>query len=296
MANPHENHHVQKGGNDLLFAFVLNLAFAAIEIAGGLWTNSLAILSDSLHDLGDSFSLGTAWFLERYSRKTHDEKYSYGYRRFSVLGALINTVVLIGGSLVILSEAIPRLLRSEAPHAYGMALLAVLGIAVNGLAAMRVSRNRSLNARIVAWHLMEDLLGWIAVLIVSIVLMFKEIYILDPILSILITAYVLFNVVKNLHKTLKLFLQAVPEEIDFTTLKSAILAVDRVKSIHHLHVWSLDGEHHVLTTHVVVDAEATMKDIQRVRGEINTLLAGMNFEHTAVEVECENDTCRMREE
>jgi cobalt-zinc-cadmium efflux system protein len=126
--------------------------------------------------------------------------------------------------------------------------------------------------------------------------LFKDLYILDPIVSILITVYVLYNVVKNLKKTLELFLQVVPEGIDLQEIEIKILAIERVKSIHHLHVWSLDGEHHVLTTHVVIDAASTMADLQRVRSEINALMEGMAFEHTAVEVECEGDTCRMRDD
>jgi cobalt-zinc-cadmium efflux system protein len=296
MANNHNHTHAHNGTKNIRFAFFLNLTFTIVEIVGGIMTNSMAILSDSLHDLGDSLSLGLAWMLEKHSQKGKDQRYSYGYRRFSVLGALVNTIVLVVGSIVILSEAVPRILNPEPSHAPGMLLMAVAGIIVNGIAAFRVSRNQSLNAQVVAWHLIEDLLGWIAVMVVSIVLLFKDLYILDPIVSILITVYVLYNVVKNLKKTLELFLQVVPEGIDLQEIEIKILAIERVKSIHHLHVWSLDGEHHVLTTHVVIDAASTMADLQRVRSEINALMEGMAFEHTAVEVECEGDTCRMRDD
>ncbi|MBW2200635.1 MAG: cation transporter [Deltaproteobacteria bacterium] len=295
MAHQQSHPHAHQNTRSIRFAFFLNLTFTLIEITGGIWTNSVAILSDALHDLGDSLSLGLAWYLEKYSQKEKDKKYSYGYRRFSMLGALANTIILIVGSLIILSEAIPRIIRPEQADAKGMALLAVGGILVNGIAALRVSRSKSLNARMVAWHLLEDLLGWIAVLVVSIVLLFKEIYILDPILSVLITTYVLYNVVRNLKKTLVLFMQAVPEGIDVSTLENKILAIDKIRSIHHLHVWSLDGEHHVLTTHVVIESESTIEDVQRVRKEINALMEGMDFEHTAIEVECEDEACRMKE-
>jgi cobalt-zinc-cadmium efflux system protein len=295
MAHQHYHTHTHQNTRSIRFAFFLNLIFTLIEITGGIWTNSVAILSDALHDLGDSFSLGLAWYLEKYSQKGKDKKYSYGYRRFSILGALVNTIVLIVGSLIILSEAIPRIIRPEQADAKGMALLAAGGILVNGIAALRVSRSKSLNARMVAWHLLEDFLGWIAVLVVSIVLLFKAIYILDPILSVLITTYVLYNVVRNLKKTLVLFMQAVPEGIDVSALEDKILAIDKVRSIHHLHVWSLDGEHHVLTTHVVIGSESTIEDVQRVRKEINALMAEMDFEHTAIQVECEDEACEMKE-
>jgi cobalt-zinc-cadmium efflux system protein len=295
MAYKHSHTHPLQNTRNIRFVFFLNLIFTLIEIAGGIWTNSVAILSDALHDLGDSLSLGLAWYLEKYSQKEKDKKYSYGYRRFSMLGALINTIILIVGSLIILSEAIPRIIRPEQADANGMALLALGGILVNGIAALRLSKSRSLNARMVAWHLLEDVLGWIAVLIVGIILIFKKIYILDPILSVLITSYVLFNVVRNLNKTLVLFMQAVPEGIDVSALEANILAIEKVKSIHHLHVWSLDGEHNVLTSHVVIESESTIADVQRVRKEINALVAGMDFEHTAIQVECEGEACRMKE-
>jgi cobalt-zinc-cadmium efflux system protein len=296
MSPQNDHMHLQDTSRNLRFAFFLNLFFTIIEVVGGILTNSMAILSDSLHDLGDSFSLGLAWFLDVYSQKKKDRKYSYGYRRFSLLGALLNTVILIAGSLIIFSEAIPRLFRPEHSHAQGMALLAAAGIIINGIAALRVSKSRSFNARVVAWHLLEDVLGWVAVLLLSIFLLIKDVYFLDPVLSILITLYVLYNVFGNLKKTLRLFLQAVPEGVDILEIESRILSIHKVKSIHHLHVWSLDGEHHVLTTHVVIASDSQMDDVQRVRREINSLLENMDFEHTAIEVECEGDTCRMKEE
>jgi cobalt-zinc-cadmium efflux system protein len=295
MSYQHSHTQALQNTRNIRFVFLLNLIFTLIEITGGIWTNSVAILSDALHDLGDSLSLGLAWYLEKYSQKERNEKYSYGYRRFSMLGALINTIILIIGSLIILSEAIPRIMRPEQADANGMALLAIGGILVNGIAALRLSKDRSLNARMVAWHLLEDVLGWIAVLIVGIVLIFKKIYILDPILSVLITSYVLFNVVRNLNKTLVLFMQAVPEGIDVSALEANILAIEKVKSIHHLHIWSLDGEHNVLTIHVVIGSESTIADVQRVRKEINALMEGMDFEHTAIQVECEDEACQMKD-
>ena len=289
-SHPHHSDTVQR----IRIAFFLNLAFTVFEVVGGLFTNSLAILSDALHDLGDSFSLGLSWYMEKRSAQGSDERYSYGYRRFSLLAALVNTVVLIVGSLFILSEAIPRLFNPEHSNAQGMALLAVVGIAVNGIAALRMRGSQTLNAQVVAWHLMEDVLGWIAVLIVSIVLLFRDIHILDPLLSILITSYVLFNVLRNLRKTVALFMQAVPETIDLNAVELALLAIPHVKSTHHTHIWSLDGEHHVLTTHLVVDADASKDELLHVKSDVTTLAQNLNFEHTTIELEYEDENCAMK--
>jgi cobalt-zinc-cadmium efflux system protein len=289
MTHAHTHPHPHAETENIRAAFFLNLGFTLFEIVGGIYTNSLAILSDALHDLGDSFSLGMSWFLERRSYKASDGKYSYGYRRFSLLAALINTVILITGSLFILSEAIPRLVNPQPSNAGGMALLAVIGIAVNGLAALRVRGSQSLNAQLVTWHLLEDVLGWIGVLIVSISLAFTDIYILDPLLSILISLYVLYNVLRSLRKTMALFLQAVPEAIDLPEVEHTLLAIPQVQSVHHTHIWSLDGEHHVLTTHLVVDPDATKQDLIRIKQAAAGIAGQMSLEHATIELELEQD-------
>ena len=288
----HGHTHSHSHTENIRTAFFLNLVFTLFEIVGGVYTNSLAILSDALHDLGDSFSLGMSWYLEHHSHKASDDHYSYGYRRFSLLAALINTVILIIGSLFILAEAIPRLLNPQHSNARGMAVLAVIGIAVNGLAVLRVRGSQSLNAQMIAWHLLEDVLGWVAVLIVSISLMVTDIYILDPLLSILISLYVLYNVFKNLRKTMALFLQAVPDAVDLPEVEHALAAIPQVCSVHHTHVWSLDGEHHVLTTHLVVDPDATKDDMIRIKQAAAGITAGMSLEHATIELEFEAD-CSM---
>ena len=279
---------------NIKLAFFLNLGFTLIEIVGGLLTNSLAIMSNALHDLGDSFSLALSWYLDRYSKKEGDREYSYGYGRFSLLGALINAVILIGGSLYILSYAIPRLFNPESTSAPGMLLLAIGGIAINGLAVLRLKGGHSLNVQVVAWHLLEDVLGWVAVLIVSIVLLFTDLYILDPILSLLITLYVLYNMLTKLKQTLSLFLQSVPQDVDVSSFESKVLNIDQVLDTHHTHVWSLDGEHHVLSMHVVVAENVTKKDAIRIKNKVRALVEMPDFEHTTVEIEYENEDCALK--
>jgi len=275
-------------------AFALNLAFACIEVVGGMWTNSLAILSDALHDLGDSLAFGLSWFLARKSRQGRDRRYSYGYRRLSLLGALATAVVLLVGSLFILARAVPRLIRPEHSNAGGMIALAVLGLAVNGAAAWKLRTGGSLQSRMLTWHLVEDVLSWGAVLAVALTLLFTDIHILDPLLSILITLYVLVGVVRNLGRTAAVFLQAAPEELDLEALDRNLASVPGVLSTHHTHVWSLDGEHHVLTTHLVVPSGATKREIVRVKRDALQLLTSIAPEHTTLEVEYEDEDCRMK--
>jgi cobalt-zinc-cadmium efflux system protein len=285
--------HEHSSTQNIRIAFFLNIVFTVLEIAGGIWTNSLAILSDAIHDLGDSLSLGLAWYLDRVSKRSNDRRFSYGYRRFSLLSALINTLVLVGGSIIILSRAIPRLFAPQVTNAPGMALFAIFGIIINGAAVLRLRGERSMNARVVAWHLLEDVLGWIAVLIVSAVLLFADLYVLDPILSILITTYVLYNTLRNLWRTASLFMQGVPENVDLEQIDSELQAIPEILSTHHTHVWSLDGEHHVLTTHVVIDEGTSKDDLVCIRREIQDVLRGMAFAHSTVEIEFGDEDCGM---
>lgn len=290
----HSHHH--HSTNNIRTAFLLNLSFTILEIIGGTLTNSVAILSDALHDLGDSISLGAAWYLENFSQKAASKKYSYGYGRFSLLGALINALVLIVGSVFVLSEAVPRIMNPEHSNAQGMILFALVGIAVNGLAAYRLKDEISMNARVVALHLLEDVLGWVAVLIVGITLLFIDAPILDPILSILITLYVLYNVGANLRKTVKLFLQGIPDDIDLEEIEKQLLAIPGVSSAHNPHVWSLDGEHHVLTIHLIVPDETDKNDAIRIKHESKAIAESLHMTHITVEIEYECEECILRPE
>ncbi len=287
------NHnHIQTSRN-LRVAFFLNLGFALAEVVGGLYTNSIAILSDAVHDLGDSISLGMAWYLENLADRGRDGRYTYGYRRFSLLGALLTTSILLIGSILILIEALPRLVSPQPTNAAGMVIFAIVGILVNGGAALRLRHDATMNARAVAWHLFEDVLGWVAVLVVSIVLLFRPIYILDAILSIGITLYIGWNVIANLRKILALFLQGVPENIDIDKIDEQLRMITDVQSTHHTHIWSLDGEHHVLTTHVVVDEKLPKEAILCVRRDLQDLLNNLAFSHSTIEIEFGDGDCGM---
>lgn len=292
----HQHGSSEQITNSLKLAFFLNLGFTLLEIVGGLWTNSIAILSDALHDLGDSVSLGLAWYFNIYAEKAPDNEFSYGYRRFSMLGALLNTVILIAGGLWVLVTAVPRLLNPEPTNAPGMVGFALVGMVVNGVAAYRLYRNDSLNAQVAGWHLLEDVLGWTAVFIVSLVLLFTDWVILDPILSILITLYILFNVVSKLRRTARLFLQATPENLNVADIEQQIRNFALVQDVHHTHVWSLDGEHHVLTSHIVVPPETSKAEASQLKWDLAHRLKNSHFEHLTLEVEFGEDDCRLKEE
>ena len=278
--------------NRIGWAFVLNLSFTIIEFIGGVLTNSTAIMADAIHDLGDSISIGLSWLLNKLGSKEADETFTYGYRRFTLLGALINGVVLLIGSFWVISIAIPKLQNPEMPVVEGMLGLAIFGVLVNGFAAYKLSRGKSLNEKVLNWHLLEDVLGWVAVLILSIVLMFVEVPILDPILSLVFTLFILFNVAKNLVLTIRTFLQATPDKQVLNEIRKCLVNFNLVESVHHLHFWSLDGEHHVLTGHLVLGESVTVDAIHELRADIDVALKPYSFKHTTLEFEFYDDTCR----
>lgn len=289
--NHSHNSHCHSAVKNIKIAFFLNLFFTIVEFIGGILTNSVAIMSDALHDLGDSFSLGLAWFLEKYSNKKRTDLFSYGYKRFSLLGAFINGIILLIGSLFILSEAIPRLINPESSNAYGMILLAILGVTVNGIAVYKTAKGKTLNEKVISLHLLEDVLGWIAVFIVSIVMIFTDLYILDPILSILITLYILWGVVKNLRKTILLFLQATPENLNTKDIDEKLKKIKNIYDTHDTHIWSLDGEHNILSTHIVINNNLKLEDIEKVKKESKLKLKDSGIQHSTIEIEYKREDC-----
>lgn len=286
-------HTADQNEKNIKIAFFLNLVFTMAEIIVGLYTNSMAILADALHDFGDSFSLAFSWRMEKISNRSGDQRYSYGYKRFSMLSALISAIILLVGSIFVISESVQRLSNPQQSDAKGMLAFALVGIVANGYAALRTSHGNNMNSKMISWHLMEDVLGWVAVLVVSIVLLVKNIPSLDPLLSLVVTVFVIINVVKNLKKTLVLFLQGVPETIDLESIEEELKKMEMVSGVHHTHAWSLDGEQNVLTTHVILLECARKEHIRSVKNKIKEFSERYGLAHTTVEFEYQDEDCSM---
>jgi cobalt-zinc-cadmium efflux system protein len=287
----HHDHAHHTSINNLKTVFFINLCFTVIEVVGGVLTGSIAIISDALHDLGDSVSLGFSWAFEKLSFKKRTARYTYGYKRFSLLGGLITAVMLIIGSVFVISEAVKRIIEPVAVNATGMMGLAVLGLAVNTLAALRVRRGKKITERIVMIHLLEDVLGWAAVLVVSIIMQFTYLPILDPLLSLCIAVFVLTKIYPQLKATLNIFLQHAPLEFDITATKTQINKIEHVRDVHDLHIWTLDGEYHVVTLHVVVTRGLPEQETAGIKSKVRSLLSGKGIDHITVEIEWEDEEC-----
>ncbi|MGX7594430.1 cation diffusion facilitator family transporter [Planococcus plakortidis] len=273
-----------KDEKNIKLAFFINLLFSIGEFIGGFLINSVAIMSDAVHDLGDATALGLSWFLQKFSKKEGDQKFSFGYKRFSLLGALINALILIAGSVYIFFQAIPLLFNPEHSNAQGMVWFAVAGVLLNGFAAYRLHKGKSVNEGVLTWHLLEDVLGWVAVLIVGIVLLFKDIHILDPILSIAIALFILFNVFRNLSKTMKILLEGVPQEIDLDEVHSRIEKIPGVLSVKDLHIWSIDGEEHAMNVCLSVTGE-NLADSTAIKEKVRSTISDLQIIHSTIEMD-----------
>ncbi|MBR3565536.1 MAG: cation transporter [Paludibacteraceae bacterium] len=287
----HHHHHSAQEG--ITTAFWLNFVFAILELVGGFFINSVSILSDAIHDFGDSVSLGLAWVFEKVAKKKANTHYTFGYRRFSLLGALINSVILLVGSSFVIYESIQRLITYDFANPYEirtgwMIGFAVLGIIVNGAAVLKTYSTSNLNERVVSLHMMEDVLGWAAVLIVSIVMFFfPNLTFLDPALSIMISIYVIFHACINLWDAMKVFLQKVPEDIDLPHIRKEIEEIDGIDNVHDFHVWSLDNETIIASMHII-----SSPDVWQIKKkEIKHLMAEHHIEHVTIELESADEEC-----
>jgi len=293
----HEHQDYQKHNDikNIKTAFFLNFGFTIFEILGGIFTNSIAIVSDAVHDLGDSLSLALAWYFQKKSKKSSDKSYSYGYKRFSLLGAIFNSIILLVGSFIILYTAIPRLIHPEQPYVKGMFFFAIVGILVNGSALLQLKKGDSLNEKVVSLHMLEDVLGWAAILIGTIIMYFWKVPIVDAILSIIIAVFILYNVLKNLRKSLHIILQGIPYEVDSEVINQYLLSQEEVESVHDLHIWSIDGTYNILTVHIVLKQSTPMSKIALLKKKYRSGLTSLGIEHATIEFETSEEHCSMEQ-
>ena len=286
-----------KTERNILVAFLLNLFFSIFEFFGGLFTGSVAILSDAVHDFGDSLSIGISFFLEKKSKKKPNKKYTYGYLRYSILGALITTIILIVGSLLVIVEAIKRIYNPIDINYNGMIIFAIFGVIVNSIAGYVTRDGESLNQRSVNLHMLEDVLGWIIVLIGSVVMKFTNISIIDSIMSIGVSLFILIHAFRNLKEVLDLFLVKSPSNIDIDELTNHLKEINGVEDIHHIHVWSMDNINNYATLHIVTNS----KNLKKLKHKIREEMEEHGINHVTIEIEndgeiCDSESCNVKGE
>ena len=276
-----------KTEKNILVAFILNISFSIFELIGGLFTNSVSIMSDAVHDLADAISIGISLILEKISKKKPNEEYTYGYIRYSVFGALITTTILTVGSILVIIGGVNRIINPRIINYDGMIIFAIFGVVINFMAAYFTKEGDSVNQKAVNLHMLEDVLGWVVVLIGSMLMKFTDISIIDSIMSICIAIFILINAFKNIKKILDLFLEKTPKNISIKNLKNDLLKIKDVVDVHHVHVWSMDGISNYATMHVV-----TRSDNQKMlKNKIKKDLKKIGIIHTTVEIECMEEKC-----
>lgn len=273
-----------KTERNIFIAFILNLSFSIFEIIGGILTGSVAILSDSIHDMGDAISIGISYLFEKKSKKKQDGKYTFGYARYSVIGSLFTIFILIVGSIIVIVNAIKRFITPEEINYNGMLIFAVIGIIVNFVAAMFTHKGESLNQKAVNLHMLEDVFGWVVVLIGAIIMKFTDISLIDPIMSIGVSIFILFNALKNIKEVLNILLEKVPNSINIDEIKNHVLEIDGVIDVHHIHIWSLDENYYLAAMHIVTNKN-DIKDL------IKEELYEHGISHITLEIENENENC-----
>lgn len=283
---------MKKTEKNILIAFILNISFSIFEFLGGIFTNSVAILSDSIHDLGDALSIGISYFMERKSKKPADNKYTYGYIRYSVLGGVITTTILVVGSILVIINAIKRFFNPVEVNYSGMIIFAIVGVLLNLLAAYSTRKGDSINQKSVNLHMLEDVLGWVIVLIGAIIMNYTDIKIIDPIMSIGVAIFILINSMRNLKQVLDLFLEKTPKGIDINELKKNLLEINGVDDVHHVHIWSIDGFNNYATMHIVTKD----KNISNIKKNIREELKKHDICHSILETEeeaCDDKECHI---
>lgn len=271
---------------NILMAFILNLSFSVFEFLGGIFTGSVAIISDAVHDAGDAASIGVAYFLERKSRKQPDEKYTYGYARYSVIGGFMTTLILVIGSVLMIYNAITRIITPAQINYNGMIVLSVVGVCVNFCAAFFTREGGSLNQKAVNLHMLEDVLGWMVVLAGAVVMRFTNFALIDPILSICVSIFILTAAIRNLKEVADLFLEKTPSNIEIAEIRKHIQEIDGVLDVHHIHIWSMDGQNNLATMHIVTDSEP-----HKIKTSTREKLREHGIRHITIEIETSTENC-----
>lgn len=320
----------------MMWAFFLNLGFAIFELIGGLWVNSVAIVSDAIHDFGDALSLALGIWMEHKSKQGGDHRFSYGYRRFSLLAAVFTGGVLVTGSCFVLGHAVQRVLDPQPVNAPWMIAFAVVGVAVNGFAFFRLragdehdhhhhhhhhgaahahhdhSRHEdhaghdhggkdggdhphgtgSIHGKVWELHFIEDLLGWVIVLIGGIAMTLYPLPWLDGAMAIALSLWIIYNAFKNLKTTFVILLQGMPSQATLPAVEKLLAQWPEIFSFHHLHLWSLDGQAHILTGHLVIKNNVTLTELAGIKSRIKAeLRKKFQIREATFEFECEGEAC-----
>ena len=275
-----------KTEKNILTAFLLNFLFAIAEFIGGAWTKSVAIMSDAVHDAGDALSIGVAYVLEKKSKKKPDDNFTYGYARYSAFGSVITGVILLSGSIYMIVRSAFRLINPVEINYTGMIIFAVFGVVINSVAAFLTKSGDSLNQKAVNLHMLEDVLGWVVVLVGSVAMKYTDLRIIDPLMSIAVSVFILVETIKTLKEALDMFLEKIPKGVSVEEIKEHLLKINGIKDVHHIHIWSFDNTNICATMHIVTEENAG-----QIKKSVREELAEHGITHATLELESPEEEC-----
>lgn len=281
---------INKTPENIKIAFLLNLAFSIVEAIGGILTNSISIISDSLHNLGDSITIGINYIFEKKSKKLPNKEYSYGYLRYTMLGSLIASFILLVGSVIIIYNVVPRLIKPLSVNYDAMIIFGIFGLLINLYATIKIMRSKDKDKKINT-HMIEDTVIWLFILTGSICIKMFGLVIIDPILSLLIAVYILYQVYKYMKNIYNIFMEKVPKNVKIDEIKKDIESNENIDNVHHIHIWSMDGVNNYMTAHIHLNKILNDEEIIKTKNDVKNKLKEDKINHITLEVEYFNEKC-----
>lgn len=281
---------INKTPENIKIAFLLNLAFSIVEAIGGILTNSISIISDSLHNLGDSITIGINYIFEKKSKKLPNKEYSYGYLRYTMLGSLIASFILLVGSVIIIYNVVPRLIKPLSVNYDAMIIFGIFGLLINLYATIKIMRSKDKDKKINT-HMIEDTVIWLFILTGSICIKVFNLVIIDPILSLLIAVYILYQVYKYMKNIYNIFMEKVPKNVKIDEIKKDIESNENIDNVHHIHIWSMDGVNNYMTAHIHLNKILNEEEIIKTKNDVKNKLKENKINHITLEVEYFNEKC-----
>jgi len=304
MSHDHSHHHHHHGpemkelNNAFIIGICLNMLFVIIEVGVGLNIHSLSLLSDAGHNLADVGSLALSLLAFRLMKNKANEKYTYGYKKTTILTALFNAMVLLVSIGAIAYEALHRLLNPEPLPGRTIALVAGIGILINAFTAylFMKDKEKDLNIKSAYLHLMSDALVSAALVVGGIIIAYTQWYWLDAFLGMTVAIVILFSTWNLLQSSLRLSLDGVPREIDLNEVKQKTRSIPGVKAIHHMHVWAMSTTENAMTVHIQLQDNTSKQEEFSIKHELRHEMEHLNIRHVTIETEsteypCDNGEC-----
>ena len=285
----HNHTHAENvRGKKLLWVTLLNFSISLVQVAGGIISNSLSLISDAIHNLGDTSAIFIAFLAGKHADKRPDARKTFGYKRTEILAALFNAVVLIAICFFLFVEAYERFRNPQAIKGGIMLSVAVFGLIANLISVLVLQKEKShnLNIRAAYLHLLGDTLSSVAVIAGGIAILVWQIYWLDPLVTVAVGVYIIYHTWDVVRQTVDILMQATPRHIDIQEIKQSVEALPQVENIHHLHIWQMDDEHIHLEAHLNISQDLSLSKAQTVRHDVETLLKDkFGISHITLQIE-----------